>query len=109
MAKGIAIQTILMLAIGVLVVGILGYMIYRYTSGSVLSDTECHAMLSQWCQQCELTDYNLEADLGDGDLLTCAQKFLSTAYVANDDCNTYGGGDNAEDTIEIHCAQYIPS
>ena len=52
MKKGIAIQTILMLTIGVIVVGILAYMVYSYTSGSALSVNECRAKLIDVCTRC---------------------------------------------------------
>jgi len=50
--KGIAIQTILLLLIGVLVAGLLVYYTYRYFSGSALSREECRARAVSWCTGC---------------------------------------------------------
>lgn len=50
--KGIAIQTILLLLIGVLVAGLLVYYTYRYFSGSALSREECRSRAISWCTGC---------------------------------------------------------
>ena len=52
MSKGIAIQTILLLVVGIIVAGALVYLIYYYTSSEQLSAHECRARLSELCTQC---------------------------------------------------------
>ena len=52
MSKGIAIQTILYLLIGVLVVGILVYLLYTYVMSPTLSETQCRALATTWCTSC---------------------------------------------------------
>jgi len=54
MRKGIAIQTILLLLVGVLVVGILVYLVYKYTTGSNLSVQDCNGSLSAICTTCSI-------------------------------------------------------
>ena len=52
MQKGIAIQTILLLVIGIFVVGILVYLMYRYTSGTTIDCAGCQAKFINWCTLC---------------------------------------------------------
>jgi len=72
--KGIAIQTILLLLVGVLVVGILVYLVYKYTTGPSLSVADCRASLSTICTTCSLTSWA-------GDLST---DFKNTINACND-------------------------
>ena len=52
MKKGIAIQTILLLVVGIIVAGILVYLVYSYTTGQTLSAHECRAKMMSWCTNC---------------------------------------------------------
>ena len=61
MTKGIAIQTILLLLVGILVVGIVVYMVYRYFVGAPIGEQECRAKAISWCTTCENMDYSLPA------------------------------------------------
>ena len=56
--KGIAIQTILLLLVGVLVVGILVYLVYRASGSSSFSVAECRAKLTDICTMCLNADWN---------------------------------------------------
>jgi len=53
MNKGIAIQTILLLLVGVIVAAILIYLIYSYATTPTLSITECQSRIISWCTQCK--------------------------------------------------------
>ena len=57
MAKGIAIQTILLLLVGIFVVGILVYLVYSYTRSPTLSTMECRTIATSWCTSCKLSDF----------------------------------------------------
>jgi len=54
MNKGIAIQTILLLVVGVLVAGIIIFLVFRTTTGSTLSATACQSRVISWCTTCRL-------------------------------------------------------
>ena len=58
MSKGIAIDTIILLVIGIIVVGILVYLVYKYTSGSSLSLQKCSAELQVICNNCKLANWS---------------------------------------------------
>ncbi len=53
MKKGIAIRTILLLVLGILVAGIVIFLVYKYASGSIISETECNARLTEICLTCK--------------------------------------------------------
>ena len=73
MSKGIAIQTILLLVVGILVVGIVVYMVYRFTTGSTLSKYECQSRVVSWCTRMRMSvHWNSGCDCTDGTCLhTC--------------------------------------
>jgi hypothetical protein len=54
MNKGIATETILMLLVGIVVVGILVFLVYKYVIGAPLSQEECRARMIAWCTSCSL-------------------------------------------------------
>jgi len=51
-SKGIAIQTILLLLVGIIVVAVLIYFVYSYISNPTLSATDCRARLISYCMTC---------------------------------------------------------
>jgi hypothetical protein len=53
MSKGIAIETILYLLIGVLVVGIVIYLVYTYVFNPIPDMTQCRALATTWCTSCK--------------------------------------------------------
>ncbi len=77
MTKGIAIQTILMLLVGILVVGIIVYMVYRYFIGAPLNEQECRARAITWCTGCKNGGWTVGQGVVTGtDLETCATKWF---------------------------------
>jgi hypothetical protein len=58
MKKGIAVRTILLILIGMIVVGIMAYLIYRATTTKTLSVYECKAKLIDICRICENTGWD---------------------------------------------------
>ena len=96
MTKGIAIQTILMLLVGILVVGIIVYMVYRYFVGAPLSEQECRARAITWCTGCKNGGWTAGQGSTSGtDLGTCAATHFPGITA---DC---GGADG-------WCAAFIP-
>jgi len=90
MTKGIAIQTILMLLVGILVVGIVVYMVYRYMFSPGLSQNECRAQLVSWCTTCKTAGWTGGFDLG-STLSTCTNNYFGSGWNSGDDCDEYGG------------------
>lgn len=84
MRKGIAIQTILLLVIGVLVAGIVIFMVYRYASSSVISEGECQARLSEICTLCKNGNWNTGWPVRGG-----AGGVDDVFFEVIDDCKTY--------------------
>jgi len=54
MNKGIATQTILLLLVGIVVVGILVFLVYKYVIGAPMSQEACRGRLIAWCTSCSL-------------------------------------------------------
>ena len=85
MSKGIATQTILLLLIGIVVAGILIFLVYRYLIGAPLSQEECRARAISWCTTCKnFQDANSKPnwDAPDGpsfggELNTCATTYFT--------------------------------
>jgi hypothetical protein len=57
MSKGIAIRTILLLVVGLIVVGVLVYLVYSYSTSGQLSVHECRVRLIELCTQCSLKNF----------------------------------------------------
>jgi hypothetical protein len=106
MNKGIATETILLLLVGIVVVGILVFLVYKYVIGAPLSQEECRGRLITWCTSCSLactTDVSGEwitCGTNPGTEVTgssgCAQKYfgftITSAGKCKDhktDCNSF--------------------
>jgi len=53
MKKGIATETILLLLLGILIVGILVYLLYKYVFSPVLPEQVCRSRATSWCTLCK--------------------------------------------------------
>lgn len=58
MKKGIAIETVILLLIGILVIGIMTYLIYKASANKTLSLYECKAKLMDICKICKNTNWD---------------------------------------------------
>ena len=90
MTKGIAIQTILMLLVGMLVVGIIVYMVYRYFVGAPLGEQECRARITSWCSQCKIMDFASNGVPMTQSLAECVVKYFGDAAWDNANCDGAG-------------------
>lgn len=105
MTKGIAIQTILMLLVGILVVGIIVYMVYRYFVQSPLSEQECRSRALVWCTGCKNTNtgispptpWTIAGSSPNAELAACAGKYYP-GLLATSTCSGFDGW----------CAAFIP-
>lgn len=57
MRKGIATQTILLFLVGIVVVSVLIYIVYRTVMNPSLSSEECRGRLIGWCTVCKNTNF----------------------------------------------------
>ncbi len=74
MSKGIAIRTVMLLLVGIVVIGILSYLLYRYyfTTAGQMSTHECRVRLTEVCTQCVLSGF-VEIDIGSTLTTECGQ------------------------------------
>ena len=91
MNKGIAIQTVLLLLIGILVAGVLIYFVYVSTKSSTITESECMSRVNSLCLHCQTNDWGDWPNTGDPinevfyqPLWDCAEKFPKYAVFAKD-------------------------
>jgi len=77
MSKGIAIQTILMLLVGILVVGIVVYMVYRYMFSPGIGIQECRGRVVSWCTSCAAVGWKGGIILTP-DAASCARNYFAS-------------------------------
>ena len=95
--KGIAIQTVLMLLVGILVVGIVVYMVYRYIFAPPLSIQECRAQFVSWCTTCKATGFVGGFEMGPT-LTDCVNKHgfcPDKSCASTNDCDEHTTADTA--------------
>ena len=79
MSKGIAIETILMLLMGILIVGVIVYLIYRYVTGTTLGKEQCRGIITSWCTLCNNYDPEWKTNGGPPqteELKNCVHKYF---------------------------------
>jgi len=101
MSKGIAIRTILTLLLGVLVVGILVYMVYTYATGPGLDMEGCRSRVVNWCTGCKIAGWSRTIPAGD-DIKTCIPKFFGGPE-GDYECDTIPDGSSTQD----FCASFL--
>ena len=90
----ITISTILKLVLGVLVVAIVVYIIFRYVLKSPIPEQECRTRLAAWCVSCRINEYQAAIDMGQ-DLKDCATEYsligapFNTCQGHETDCKGY--------------------
>ena len=85
MSKGIAIQTILMLLLGVLVVAVVIYLVYTYIMSPILPETQCRALATTWCTSCKNVGWTDTGPDASTDLQNCGGTYWTAATW--DDCS----------------------
>ena len=100
MSKGIAVNTILYLLLGVLVVGIVIYLVYTYALGPGMSIQDCRSRVQNWCNSCKIAGWaaGFGAKLPASSEYTCIKTHFATGTinVAGIDCSSTfqgAGGD----------------
>lgn len=99
MSKGIATETILYLLVGILVVGILVYLIYRYAISKPLGESECRSLAVSWCTSCKIVNFGQDGDgpAAPSDLKNCASVHWATVPAADEYANC------KKDTVKTFC------
>ena len=65
MNKGLAVPYIIALILGVIILAVAAYLVYKSVWGSKLDCQECKAKFTTWCSICYLADWDKEYNLGD--------------------------------------------
>lgn len=109
MSKGIAIRTILYLLLGVLVVGILIYMVYTYGTGPGLDIQDCRSQIQNWCNGCMIAGW--QAGIGeedeDSDIGTCIKSYFASGnFGTNWPINCYKTSGGTDGETELFCEQF---
>ncbi len=97
-----------MLLVGVIVVGILIYLVYTYTMGPGLDQNKCRSLVQSWCTSCKISNWmdGFGTIDDDTDLETCITTYFSTTTFTptNADCNKTSGGSGGE--TKTFCEQF---
>jgi len=93
--KAIAINTILLLVVGMIVVGVIVYLVYTFTSGPTFSVQQCKAKMIQYCTLCANTN------CGDvptpSELVDCGNNYPElSVWSDNTNCDILGTPDDCE-------------
>lgn len=105
MSKGIAINTILYLLLGILVVGILVYLVYTYTTSPGLDINNCRSIVTNWCNSCMIAGWPAgfsQKTSTDKEYKCISSYFSAGTLKAIIDCNTTYGvvGDTKTNTCK---------
>jgi len=93
MRKGIATQTILLMLIGIIVVGILIYIVYRIVTTQSLSEEQCRARWINQCMMCKNINWQNTGGPPSSLLTDCAKGIFAGW---NDNTNCQAGSMQAE-------------
>jgi len=107
MSKGIAINTILYLLLGVLVVGVVVYLVYTYVTGAGLDVQSCRSIVQNWCTSCKIANWapGFGTIAADSDVEYCVDTYFATTWdPTGADCDDDFAGD---DDTDVFCAQFI--
>ena len=88
--KGVAVQTIIMIMLGVVVLLFVGYWLVRVFTGKGLTAQECRSQFISWCESCAARGWTGTATWS-ADMVTCLGNYaqtigLTTPLPANGDC-----------------------
>lgn len=106
MSKGIAIRTILYLLLGILVVGIVVYLVYTYVTGPGMDIQDCRARVQNWCTSCKVAGWasGFGTIPAGGDIETCVDTYFATTWdPTGADCLD----DAAAVSTETFCGQFV--
>jgi hypothetical protein len=76
MSKGIAVRTILTLIVGIVVVGLVVFLVYTYLLTPAIPEQDCRAMAISWCTTCKTVDWT-SGPAPSETLQECARTYFS--------------------------------
>jgi hypothetical protein len=74
MSKGIATETIIKIMLGLIVVAIILYLIYKFVLKSPIAPEECKSRLVSWCTSCKISNFGADIVMS-SDLQDCLDKY----------------------------------
>jgi hypothetical protein len=74
--KGIAVETIIKVALLLLVISFLVYWLITLTGNKIISVEQCRSLLIDWCKDCVLKGWKGALPWGD-DLLVCVNEYVN--------------------------------
>ena len=77
MSKGIAIRIIMFLLLGILVAGIIIYLLYTSATGTQLSEQNCRSRVITWCTGCNVAGWLPNVGEPGSDLISCAPQYFA--------------------------------
>jgi len=87
MKRGLAIPYIIALILGIIILAVAAYLIYKAVTRDQINCQECRARFTTWCSVCYLGDWEHENQLGD-ELAKCVDKCgYWTGAIASKNCN----------------------
>ena len=99
MSKGIATETIIKIMLGLIVVAIILYLIYKFVLKSPISPEECKARLVSWCTSCKISNFKADPFEMSEDLKTCIDNHKPIPS-PHDTCT--------DATVQDECKPYLP-
>jgi hypothetical protein len=100
--KAIAISQIIMIVLGIIVLGVIGYLLYTQflTGGGQMTYEKCRSIVVSQCGICRLKDYDTYTN--------CIIKFTSKSD--RDACDAHLGGKEkiGENELKFDCTKLIP-
>jgi len=90
--KGVAVQTIIMIMLGVVVLLFVGYWLVRVFTGKGLTAQECRSQFVSWCGSCAARNWPTGVTaVWSADMVTCLNSYaqtigLTTPLPANGNC-----------------------
>jgi len=94
MSKRIAIQTILLLVLGVIVAGVLIFLVYIYSKTATLTEAECRSRANNLCMHCKHADWGTWPDTSDPDFGTINRRFYQPLWDCAEKFPKYDGFSN---------------
>ncbi len=107
MSKAIAIPYIIALILGILVVALVGYWLYRVYWGAPIGEQQCRSTMISWCNSCktangfDMTSWEVGSGYDPGtDLTNCASEHYGITLDSTNKCGGTGILDTCKAFIE---------
>ncbi len=95
--KGVAVQTIIMVMLGVVVLLFVGYWLVRVFTTPALSEEECKSLYIDWCRNCALNSWT-GTNAWDAIVTDCLGKYAAkmgfATITASGDCTNLANKNN---------------